>query len=93
MRNENEVIKESIMFLEKAPYKERKQYIKDYHKDGVDINGYTIQCDTWCWLIWKPTDMGENPEYKGELLVKVVPRNIDLNKIDVVLNAQSWTYI
>lgn len=93
MQNENKVIKESIMFLEKAPYKERKQYLKDYYTNGANINGYKIQCDTWCWLIWKPTNSEENPEYKGEPLVKVVPRNIDLNKINIVLNVQPWIYI
>lgn len=93
MWNENEIIKESIMFLKEAPYRERKQYIKDYHGRGVEINGFTIQMDVWCWIIWKPTDFSKNPEYNGEPLCKVVPRFTELDKIGDVLDTQAWTYI
>ena len=92
-KNENAIIKETLIFLEKAPYKERKLYIKDFNGDGVEMIGYVFQEKTWCWLIWKPTDIGKNPEYKGESLVKVIPQTIDLDNIEIVLDAQPWTYI
>lgn len=87
---ENKIIKETIYFLEKAPYRERKPFMRDYYGRGVEMNGFIIQKDGWCWLIWKPT---KNPAYKGEPLVKVVPQNVELEKIDIVLNAQSWSYV
>ena len=93
MQNENEAIKESITFLEKAPFKERQQYIKDYLTNGVDINGFTIQKHAWCWIVWKPSDFGKNPEYKGAPLCKVIPRFTELDKIGDVLDTQAWTYI
>lgn len=92
-QKENKIIKETLIFLEKAPYSERKSYIKDFCGDGVEINGYIFEKDVWCWLVWKPTDIGNNPEYKGEPIVKVIPRNINLDNIEAVLDAQPWTYI
>ena len=94
MPTENNLIIQAIKFLEKAPYHDRKLYLEDYIKgNGAKINGFTILRKTWCWIIFKSTDIGKNPEYKGEPLCKVVPRFTNFNKIDVVLNSQPWTYI
>lgn len=90
---ENKIIKEAIRFLENAPYRERKPYMKDYHGDGVEINGFVIIKDVWCWIIFKPTDIWEHPEFKGESLVKVVPRTVSFDNIEKVLELQSWTYL
>jgi len=91
---ENNLIIQAIKFLEKAPYHDRKQYMEDYTiGSGVEINDFIIQRETWCWLIWKPTDIGKNPEYKGEPLCKVVPRFTEFDKMNVVLDSQPWTYI
>lgn len=93
MPTENKLIVQAIKFLEKAPYSERKEYLKDYHGHGAEINGFSIQKETWCWLIWKRTSLADNPEYKGEPLCKVVPRFVDFDKINTVLDCQPWTYI
>ena len=94
MQTENNHIIQAIKFLEKAPYSERKPYLEDYIRgNGAEINGFTILREIWCWIIWKPTDIGKNPEYKGEPLCKVVPRFTPFDKIDEVLDSQPWTYI
>ena len=93
MSKENKIIVNAIRFLETAPYRERKPYMPDYFGSGVEINGYTIQRDVWNWLIWKPTDIGEQPQFKGEPLVKVVPNTIAISDISKVLKVQPWTYI
>ena len=91
--SENTKIAETIKFLEKGNFHDRKSLLKDFYGKGAEINGYIIQHETWCWLIWKPTNIGEKPQYKGEPLVKVVPRTISFDKIADVLAAQPWTYI
>ena len=91
---ENKIITEVIKFLQYGKYSERRKYIPDVISDkGALINGYRFQKELWTWIIWKPTDIGEHPEFKGEPLVKVVPLNTDTNKIADVLNAQPWTYL
>ena len=93
-RKENKIIMDAIKFLEKAPYGKRKHYMKDYlHGNGVEINGYIFQKDVWDWLIWKPTDLGEQPQFKGEPLVKVVPTFIEIENIGKALDLQPWTYL
>lgn len=93
MKTENKIIVDAIKFLEDAPFKERKPYLKDFYGKGVELNGYKFQRETWCWLIWKPTDIDIQPEYKGEPLVKIVPNTVEINRIAEILNAQPWTYI
>ena len=90
---ENKIITEAIEFLTYGQWAERRKYVHDALSKGAKINGYTFQQDTWCWLIWKPTDISKNPEFKGEPLVKVVPFNIEMSKIEDVLNAQAWSYM
>ena len=94
MVTENNLIIQAIKFLEEAPYSKRKPYLEDYIRgNGAEINEFIIQRETWCWLIWKPTDIGKQPQYKGEPLCKVVPRFTDFDKIETVLDSQPWTYI
>ena len=91
---ENKFIAEKIHFLDAAPYRERKEYIKElYEKGSVKFDKYTFQQDTYCWIIWKDTDIGEQPQFKGEPICKVVPTFTNFDKIGDVLNAQAWTYI
>ena len=89
---ENKTIIDTLMFLEYGKFSERKKYLKDFHNDGVSLNGFVFQADVWCWIVWKPTDIGKNPEYKGESLFKVIPNTINEDKIGVVLDSQHWTY-
>lgn len=88
--SENEKIKEIIVGLDhyKKPY---RGYIRDI-LDGkeVKIDGYLISRDTWCWLIRKYFD---NPAYKWEPLLKIIPITIEPNKIPDVLDLQSWIYV
>lgn len=94
-KNDSMKVAEIIYLVESGRYKDRKRYIYELNEKGnVTIEGYTIEKELWCWVVWKPTDIGKNPEFKGEPLVKVVPR-LYLNKEDIkaVLDAQPWNYI
>ena len=95
MKNDSIKVAEIVYMLENGQYKERKQYIKElYEKGQVTIKGYTIEKDLWCWVIWKPTDIDKDPGFKGEPLVKVVPRlYLDKEEIEAILDAQPWNYI
>ena len=90
---ENTMIEETLIFLEKGKFKDRKPYLKDFLNEGVEIKGYIFRKDGWSYIIEKPTDIGNNPEYKGEPLIKIVPTTNDLRKTHTVLNAQPWVYV
>ena len=91
--NENKEISETINLLENGQYRERKDYLKKLRDNGsVEIGNFLYEEDVWCWVVWKPTDEWEQPQYKGDPLSKVVPRFMDKDKIADVLNAQSWIY-
>lgn len=90
---ENKIISNTLRFLEYGKFSERKKYLKDFHHDGVSLNGFVLQRETWCWLIWKPTDIEKEPQYKGEPVVKVVPNTVSMGMIEAVLEFIPWTYI
>ena len=92
-QKENKTIVETLKFLEKGRYHDKKQYLEDFHNNGVELNGYTFKKDVWCFLVWKSTDIEDNPEFKGEPLLKIIPRFTEWDKMEDVLNAQSWTYL
>ena len=84
----------TLYFLEHGKYGERKQYMMDYYHDGVFLNGFSFQKDGLAWYIWKPTNIFDNPEFKGEPLVKIIPCHIrSKNMQAIVLAAQSWLYL
>ena len=96
MNKDNIEIAETIHLLENGPYRDKKEYLKKMlHSPSrsVSIGNFEYSQDVWCWIIWKKTDIGTNPEYKGESLCKVVPRGIVKNKIGTILNALAWVYI
>ena len=98
MKRENGKIARRLWFLEHAPYSEKKQYELDLLGEGAKIEGYIYQKEAFCWLIWKPTDLRKNPEWKGEPLLKEVPDNVvsygrSINDIIKVLEAQPWVYV
>lgn len=98
LKRENGKIARMLYFLEHAPYSETKQYQKDILGNGAKIDGYIYQRSCYCWLIWKPTDLRKNPEWKGEPLLKEVPDNVvsygkDVDSIVKVLEAQPWVYV
>lgn len=87
-------IMEAIDFFKHGRYSERKEYLKELRDGkGASFNGFIFQKELWCWLVWKPTDMDEQPQFKGESLVKIIPDNVEIEKIPDVLDAQAWTYI
>ena len=90
-------IAEIISNLERREYDAVKEYgatISDLREDGIKVGGVTIQKTLWAYLIWKPTDLGEQPQYKGEPVLKIVPVFIDdEDRIATILDAQMWTYI
>ena len=93
--SENQQIIDTIVFLNEGKYSERRTYLRELSNNkAVIINGFAFERDTWCWIVSKATDISKQPEYKGEPLYKVIPRNItNPSKIDTVLNCQSWLYI
>ena len=93
---ENKKLAKIIFELEDMhPWKEVKPYIDELHKNGqVNIDGFIFEEDDYCWLIWKPTDFGEHPEWKGEPLLKIVPKLLDSEEeILKVLEISSWQYL
>ena len=90
---ENQTIIETLKFLETGSYHERKEYLKDYNSKGVFLNGFTFLKDAFCYVVSKATDIGTNPEYKGEDLLKAIPRFSAWDKMDAVLQSQPWTYV
>lgn len=75
-------------------YEERRKYLLELHEDrSTYINGFYITQEIYSWIIWKPTSIEKQPEFKGEPLHKVVPKNVRREDcIKAVLNAQSWMY-
>lgn len=64
-------------------------------KGRFKVDGFEFEHDVWCWIVWKPTDISRNPEYKGEPLAKVVPNIAPLTReqIEIILDAQPWCYV
>lgn len=99
---ESMIIAEVIQMLEDGPWEEQKKYLKDLRsEDGALINGFRFQQDTWCWLVWKPTSIEKDPQWKGEPLYKVVPEGSvygrkgseKLENIAKILDLQNWMYL
>lgn len=85
---------EAINFFKHGAFHDKKPYIRDlYLGHGVSYNGFKFYKETWCWTVWKNTDIGSNPEYKREPLYKVIPNTVPARNIPAVLDAQPWTYI
>ena len=98
MNKENEIIMEAIKFFKYGNryggFRERMPYLKALRtENGATYNGFIFKKDLWCWIVWKPTDIGKNPEYKGEPLCKVIPDTVPVENIPDVLDVQPWTYI
>lgn len=92
--DENKVIEETINFLEHGKYSERKQFIKDFRGDGVTMNGFTFKRTVDSVYVWKPTNISDSPEFKGEALLKIVPIiTVKRGKVKNILKCQSWTYL
>lgn len=73
-KTQREVV-DIVCLLESHDYHKVKQYIKDLRtEEGAKINGYIVNKDVHCYLIWKPTDIGEHPEWKGEPLLMIIPQ-------------------
>lgn len=93
--SENQRIIDAIVLLNKGKYSERKAYLMEIAKNGATtINGFNFISDVWCWVVSKPTDISKQPQYKGESLHKVIPKNITgASEINAVLDSQLWFYI
>ena len=93
VREENELLVDALNILTRSPWEQRKVLLYDATLgEGANVNGYIFKKDTYCWLIWKPTDFDKNPEYKGEPLLKVLPYNVPIDAAGKVLLLQPWTY-
>lgn len=95
-RMENLKLAEIIFKLEDMhPWKEVKPLLDELHKNGkVRIDEFEICQETYCWTIWKDTDLGEHPEYKGEPLLKIVPKFLQTKEeILKFIEMSSWHYL
>lgn len=90
-QEENLLIEDAIDFFTLGKFSEVRPFLeKLITNEGVSYNGFTFNRDAWCWIVWKPTDINRDPQYKGDPLYKVIPRNA--SDISKVLDAQPWTY-
>lgn len=94
MIGENKKIAKAIWLLENGQWIERREYLYQLREEGsCSIDGFEFQEEVYCWIVWKPTDIEKNPQWKGESLYKVVPRT-DLSERQIIniLGNQSWIY-
>ena len=92
-QKENVSIVEAIRFFKYGCFSERKQYMAALRSGGATYNGYTFFKELYCWVIWKPTDLATQPQFKGDPLYKVIPDNVPIENIPAILDAQPWTYV
>lgn len=94
MIGENKKIAKAIRLLEDGQWKERKDYLYQMREKGFcSIDGFEFQEEICCWVVWKPTDIEKDPQWKGEPLYKVVPRTyLSERQIINILSNQSWIY-
>ena len=91
-QEENRLIEDAIDFFTLSKFSEVRPFLEKLNtNEGVSYNGFTFNRDVWCWIVWKPTDIKKDPQFKGDPLYKVIPRNA--SDISKVLDAQLWTYI
>ena len=95
MNKETKKIVESIKFLLYGPHKDVKPYEDEMRNNpmGCKLNGFIFQRDVYCWLIWKPTDIRTHPEWKGECLLKTMPYNVPVDKMESVIDSEFWNYL
>ena len=100
MKYESKHIARAIGMMENGPYGSTTNYRKfksDLIKNGYFVIDkiYKIEEQNYCWLIWKQTDISENPQWKGEPLLKIVPKMTlhTEEKIRQCIDLQGWTYL
>lgn len=91
-RAESKAIASAINFFQHGKFQENESYVKALVKgEAVRLNGFTFYQDTYCYTVWKDDP---DPRYKGEPLVKVVPRfDLTIKQIVTIIEAQSWIHI
>lgn len=74
-------------------FKERKPY--HYGEEMALSDMYSIHKELYGCTIWKTTNIGENPEFKGEPLCTYIPfwENYDFNGLVKLLDNLYWHYI
>ena len=91
---ENKLIVDALNLLNNGKFRDKKPFLDELRKGSTTINGFMFQQTEWCWIIWKPTDFEEEPQFKGEALVKIVPRFVtEQKRIKIILKNQSWIYL
>lgn len=90
---ENNTIRNVINILEHQKNDEGErvnnlEYWKAIHgseEKTIWIDGYGFTHEPYCWVIWKKPD-----ECSRRMCFKIVPRDMDIDKVREVLNAQQW---
>ena len=91
---ENICIMKAIDEFENGHSNKRVEYLKALYSDeGCSLNGFRFLRQPWCYIVFKHTDISKEPQFKGEDLVKVIPRFTIIEKIPDVLDSQPWTYL
>lgn len=91
-RLESNAIASAINFFQHGKFSENESYVKALAKgESVQLNGFSFSREPYCFCVWK---YDPDPRYKGEPLVKVVPRfDLTMRQIVKILEAQPWSYI
>lgn len=102
MKEESNIAKD-VCYIEHLSFKERKEKELLFRREGnefysIDIleyNGYEYQYEEYCLVVWKPTDINVQPEFKGHPLYKVIPcpSLLSEEQIEAILENQPWVYI
>lgn len=100
MKYESKHLARAIGMMENGPYASTTMYRK--FRRNLIVNGYFIvdkiykvEEDTYCWLIWKETDISKDPQWKGEPLLKVIPKFTLRTEMEIkqCLDLQGWAYL
>lgn len=94
MIGENKKIAKAIRLLENGQWREIKEYFYQMEEKGFcSIDGFEFQEEIFCWVVWKPTDIENDPQWEGESLYKVVPKtHLSERQIINILGNQLWIY-
>ena len=98
--SESQKIAEIIDYLEnrRKPYEEWNRHAREaLSREGAKIDGFIFVKDfVGSWTILKPTNICEEPQFKGEPLTKIVPeqkkKKNGIESMVKILDEEVWMY-